>query len=637
MKRQIALILVLVLVLFAVACDGGTTDDPRETTGGGEALSGDGDGTTGEGGASSDDATTEGRYKDEEPVLWDGSVAEGFAGGTGSESDPYLISSGAELAYLAKTVNDGSAAGYAGKYFRLTANIDLGGIEWDPIGCYHRDETLKHLWHAFCGFFDGDAYVVSNLRITALAKAHYNYAGLFGYVHEDTEIRDLCVRDVEIDVTTTDSKDLYVGGLVASSRGLVSGCYVSGSVRGYNDYKSKTETSSAYVGGLAGAAWAPTGDASSVFDCGADATVCAKGATSAYAGGLLGNFSYGSVSSCYATGSVEALGSQKRIEAFSYTAYVRAGGLIATASGGSLTDSYATGDVRVGAEYKATVTAGGLVGQCKMDSVVDCYAEGGVSAEHYGVSYCGGLIGSALNITPMYEAPEASEIRDCRASGDVSAVTESLDPTNPSSSIAGGLVGSFEGAVIRCFAEGDASALGDGYQSAAGGLVGELLYGLARLESSYALGGVESDNYAGGLVGKTEGDVTVIYCYAVGNVSAGDEGGALVGHDGCDGDSTHYSACFATGDVDAGNRVDSVIPSGFGNYESLYYLEDQTLVLGGTVVTERYEYEPGDACTAAQLSDAAFYTDTLGWSADVWELTGLDAANGKLPTLRPAE
>lgn len=632
MKRWIAMTLILMLVLFTASCDGGTTDDPKGETGGDEATTG------GEDASSSDDATTEGRYDDEEPALWDGSVAEGFEGGTGSESDPYLISSGAQLAFLAKTVNDGSTAGYAGKYFKLTCNIDLGGIEWDPIGCYHRGPyNLRDRWFAFGGFFDGDGHVVSNLKVTTLEKYYYNHAGLFGYADEDTEIKDLWVKDAEIDVTTTASRYLYVGGLIGASEGSVSGCYVSGSVRGYNDYQSKTETSGVDVGGLAGAV--SVSRSGGIWDCGSSATVYSKGATSAYAGGLLSSLN-GSASSCYATGSVEVIASQKRIDTLAYTANGMGGGLIATATGGSVTDSYATGDVRVSSEYEASSVAGGLIGKSTLEAVVGCYADGSVAVEHYGNACCGGLIGSA----PLYStgeigsSPQAAEIRDCYASGDVNAVTESKNPLNPSISRAGGLIGSLESFVIRCYAEGDVSALGDGYQSAAGGLVAEMLYSEARLENSYALGSVESDDYAGGLVGKTEGDVTVIYCYAVGDVSAGDEGGALVGHDGSYNDnSTRFFACFAVGDVDAGTRGGSVIPGGFGSYEALYYLEDQTLTLGGEIVTERNEYEPGEACTAVQLSDEAFYTGMLGWSADVWNLTGLDAADGKLPTLRLVE
>ena len=57
---------------------------------------------------------------------WDGSIATAFAGGTGTESDPYQIANGAELAYLASSVNSGET--YTGKNFVLTANIDLNGL-----------------------------------------------------------------------------------------------------------------------------------------------------------------------------------------------------------------------------------------------------------------------------------------------------------------------------------------------------------------------------------------------------------------------------------------------------------------------------------------------------------------------------
>ena len=56
---------------------------------------------------------------------WDGTVASSFAGGDGSETSPYQIANGAQLAYLARQVNGGES--YNGKYFELIADIDLGG------------------------------------------------------------------------------------------------------------------------------------------------------------------------------------------------------------------------------------------------------------------------------------------------------------------------------------------------------------------------------------------------------------------------------------------------------------------------------------------------------------------------------
>lgn len=44
--------------------------------------------------------------------------------------------------------------------------------------------------------------------------------------------------------------------------------------------------------------------------------------------------------------------------------------------------------------------------------------------------------------------------------------------------------------------------------------------------------------------------------------------------------------------------------------------------------------ENGDPCTAEQLNAKAFYTETLGWSEEIWDFSELDVANGKIPVLK---
>ncbi len=58
--------------------------------------------------------------------VWDGSIAAGFAGGSGTQYDPYLISDGSQLAYLAQQVNNGTS--YSGVYFEMTNDIYLNDI-----------------------------------------------------------------------------------------------------------------------------------------------------------------------------------------------------------------------------------------------------------------------------------------------------------------------------------------------------------------------------------------------------------------------------------------------------------------------------------------------------------------------------
>lgn len=65
-------------------------------------------------------------------AAWDGSVAASFSGGSGTADDPWKISNGSELAYLASLVNSNGSATH-NQYYILTADIDLGGQEWIGI------------------------------------------------------------------------------------------------------------------------------------------------------------------------------------------------------------------------------------------------------------------------------------------------------------------------------------------------------------------------------------------------------------------------------------------------------------------------------------------------------------------------
>ena len=67
--------------------------------------------------------------------VWDGSIAESFAGGKGTKDDPYQIATGSQLAYLGESMKSGTyGEKFQDTYFELTEDIDLGGKEWTPIG-----------------------------------------------------------------------------------------------------------------------------------------------------------------------------------------------------------------------------------------------------------------------------------------------------------------------------------------------------------------------------------------------------------------------------------------------------------------------------------------------------------------------
>lgn len=129
-----------------------------------------------------------------EVSIWDGSVATSFAGGSGTENDPYIISTGAQLAYLAKTVNAGNS--YKDCYFKLNNDINLNNLTWTPIGgnetLLESDASWRINWELTCPFsgdFNGDGKIISNIRFAASATT--NVYGLFGM--SSGTIHDLAV------------------------------------------------------------------------------------------------------------------------------------------------------------------------------------------------------------------------------------------------------------------------------------------------------------------------------------------------------------------------------------------------------------------------------------------------------------
>lgn len=172
---------------------------------------------------------------------WVECAATSFAGGTGEENDPYQISTAAQLAYLAKQVNEGTD--YQRVHFRLVSDLDLGGKEWTPIGT-----DGKIFW----GGFDGGGHTITGMTITG----DRDYVGLFGACYNFTApssyIKSVTVKRANISghsfvgaiagaganisdcysIENTIYASRCVGGVCGSLIGNISGCYNSSSVKG---------------------------------------------------------------------------------------------------------------------------------------------------------------------------------------------------------------------------------------------------------------------------------------------------------------------------------------------------------------------------------------------------------------------
>lgn len=127
---------------------------------------------------------------------WDGNVSSGFKFGDGTESNPYLISTGDELAYLAGQVNAGTT--YQGNYFQIAADIDINGKTWTPIGNTN---------NSFRGVLDGAGHTIANAVINITSENNnietYGFFGTIGGGNSETIIKNIEFNNIKVDFNVT--------------------------------------------------------------------------------------------------------------------------------------------------------------------------------------------------------------------------------------------------------------------------------------------------------------------------------------------------------------------------------------------------------------------------------------------------
>ena len=136
--------------------------------------------------------------------LWDGTVAEGFAGGEGTLESPYLISNASQLYLLANA--DTSAT--KGKYYKLTNDISISDVyeNWELDNSYSWTKKTAYLdgytyGNSFAGILDGAGYTVSGLFVTDTVSNGGTYTyGLIPFVSANAVIRNINVNDTYISV-----------------------------------------------------------------------------------------------------------------------------------------------------------------------------------------------------------------------------------------------------------------------------------------------------------------------------------------------------------------------------------------------------------------------------------------------------
>ena len=244
-----------------------------------------------------------------------------------SNTKTYTVYNADGLMNIAELVNGGKTD----INITLTADIDLTGKNWTPIGTDY-DNSYK-------GTFDGGGHTITGLTFTT----NDEFAGLFGWLNRAGTVKNVVMEGVQIT-----SNQIYggsIGGVVGYGWGTIENCSVSGSVSG-----------TVYVGGVVGVQIG-----GSITGCSSSATV--KGTVDV--GGVAGQTnSSATLTACYATGNVIIEINPKK--------NIAGGSLVGMNAGSSLLACYATGNVTSTGSSTGKVHIGGFLGN-NYTTVTACY------------------------------------------------------------------------------------------------------------------------------------------------------------------------------------------------------------------------------------------------------------------------
>lgn len=418
MKKALAILLVLMLLVFALAGCGDNSNDANNDT------------------SNNQTGIPEYEYlfRNLPQAKYITPAAE-FAGGDGSESNPYQISNAAELALLHEKMvedNENLKNDYASAHYILTADISLNDTSdfdhWETTGPEYSWMPIGFDTVEFDGVFDGNGHTISGLYIntncgTADEESTNNY-GLFDTVDGTVKnvkidksyiavsgrpcdvgsIAGLLMDDAVIDNCSSSAVlngyDNSLGGIVGNAIGGVdTGMVDDGEEReiNYSTISNCTfagkitqvkENAMSYIGGIIG-------------ECDGNVEACVNNGTIGFAGdnvdsvgGIAGRMSEGTVSNCKNTGTLNC-------EMKDSANLTIAGGIVgkvfvsATGSEKYMSRGATIKDCENSGTVEGQMYAGGIAGQLSNDhndycsTISGCVNTGVVTA----VDYTGGIIG----------------------------------------------------------------------------------------------------------------------------------------------------------------------------------------------------------------------------------------------------
>lgn len=520
--------------------------------------------------------------------------------GAGTESDPYRLSSTRDLLAMKPALVKGQMT-----YFKMMNDIDMSSIEnWDPL---NPDDPYD------LGIvFDGGGHSLKNLK----SKGKH-YSSFFGVLYG--KCYNVKFVDAEI-VSASNSGAGIIGGYIGTGGkpAIVSGVEASGMVTNAGKGQS--------VGGLGGNAREAT-----IENCTVNVTVSnpmGDGVNRTATGGVVGK-TMGSavkIKNCVVRGIVEITK-----------------GVNNTYTGGIVGWQVDAGSVITGCEVYATVKSagervGGIVGHYQGGTLSGCKFYGEVNAASR-------LAGGIAGITSS-----ASIIENCLSSGKIVCKNN-----------VGGIVGMNENTLtVRCCASSSTIEINVNGVDGVGGVLGLASNGKTVIVEDCIFSGnmnVSTGQRVGGIVGDLGTGSSVRRCYVSGNITGWTGVGGIVGRAGGlvwnangNGYDNTIESCIAWFDNITATRGDEnggssgIIVGYTGTKNTLKNCwRKSTATLTAKYCSELYDQEDADATTplvinavpsmytyiypyhgkaAETTATASSLAQSLGWSSDVWDLSG---------------
>lgn len=520
--------------------------------------------------------------------------------GAGTESDPYRLSSTRDLLAMKPALVKGQMT-----YFKMMNDIDMSSIEnWDPL---NPDDPYD------LGIvFDGGGHSLKNLK----SKGQV-YSSFFGVLYG--KCYNVKFVDAEI-VSASNSGAGIIGGYIGTGGkpAIVSGVEASGIVTNAGKGQS--------VGGLGGNAREAT-----IENCTVNVTVSnpmGDGTNRTASGGIVGKTltSADKIQNCVVRGIVETTK-----------------GINNTYTGGVVGWQVDAGSEITGCEVYATVKSagervGGIVGHYQGGTLSGCKFYGEVNAASR-------LAGGIAGITSS-----ASIIENCLSSGKIVCKNN-----------VGGIVGMNENTLtIRCCESSSTIEINVNGVDGVGGVLGLASNGKTVIVEDCIFSGnmnVPTGQRVGGIVGDVGTDSSVRRCYVSGNITGWAGVGGIVGRAGGlvwnangNGYDNTIESCIAWFDNITATRGDEnggssgIIVGYTGTKNTLKNCwRKSTATLTAKYCSELYDQEDADATTplvinavpsmytyiypyhgkaAETTATASSLAQSLGWSTDVWDLSG---------------